>query len=54
MLVWGILKSSIEKSLLRGHDDFEDSVGVGNVDESVSAEHEAQQEAVSAIIDDTR
>ena len=32
-------------------DDFEDGVGVGDVHESVSIEHETQQTAVPAVVD---
>lgn len=39
-----------ERGLLR--DDFEDGAGVGHVDKSVGAEHEAQQAAVPAVVGD--
>jgi hypothetical protein len=34
-------------------DDFEDGVAVGDVQESVGAEHEIQQAATPTVVDDT-
>ena len=41
----------MEKGLLQ--DDFEDGVAVGDVQESVGAEHEIQQAATPTVVDDT-